>query len=99
MRIIFYGTPRIAAYSLRYLHDKGYNIIAVVTNPDKPAGRGMKPRPSPVKQTALELGLPILQPQSLKDMHVAKQIRELAPDMQVVLAFKILPKQIWKIPP
>ncbi len=99
MRIIFYGTPEIAAYSLRYLYEKGHNIIAVVTNPDKPAGRGMKLRPSPVKQTALELGLPVLQPKSLKDPEFAKQIRELAPDLQLVLAFKILPRQIWEIPP
>ncbi len=99
MKIVFYGTPGFAVETLQRLYEAGYDIAAVVTTPDKPAGRGLKPRPSPVKQAAQQLNLPVLQPDSLKDNDFINKIKTIQPDLQVVVAFRILPREIWQIPP
>lgn len=92
------GTPALAAYSLKVLHEKKYNIVGVVTAPDKPAGRGLKIAYSDVKKYALENGLPILQPQKLKDPDFFSQLNALKPDLQVVVAFRMLPESVWSLP-
>ncbi len=94
--IIFMGTPDFAVPSLVALHQK-FGINAVVTNPDKPQGRGLKLYPSPVKIAAEKLSIPILQPESLKDPYFAEQIKELEPDIICVIAFKILPKSVYSL--
>lgn len=98
MRIVFMGTPEFAVPSLRILLDNNYPVVAVVTVPDKPQGRGQKLIPSPVKHFALQHNLPILQPQSLKDTQFISQLRMLAPNLFVVVAFRILPKEVFSIP-
>lgn len=98
-RIIFMGTPELAAHVLRIIIDKGYPVAGVVTAPDKPAGRGKKKRHSEVKQVALEHELPLLQPESLKDETFIKSLRVLQPDIQVVVAFRMLPESVWALPP
>ena len=98
IRIVFMGTPALAAYSLKVLHEKKYNIVGVVTAPDKPAGRGLKIAYSDVKKYALENGLPILQPQKLKDPDFFSQLNALKPDLQVVVAFRMLPESVWSLP-
>jgi len=92
------GTPDFAVESLRILTENNYNIVAVVTNPDKPAGRGQKIKESAVKKYAASKGLYILQPSSLKDEHFSESIGKLNPSLQVVVAFKILPPSIFNIP-
>jgi methionyl-tRNA formyltransferase len=99
MRIIFFGTPEFAVPSLKILYEKGYNIIAVITAPDKPAGRGQKIKYSAVKEYALSQSLPVLQPPRLKEPNFLDLYRSLAPDLQVVVAFRMLPKEIWQLPP
>src|SRR5438105_2805535 len=94
--IIFYGTPEFAVPSLDILVKNGYEIKAVVTVPDKPAGRGQKINSSPVKEFALEHGLNILQPVKLKDETFSRQLHELKPDLQVVVAFRMMPEAVWK---
>lgn len=98
MRIVFWGTPRFAATSLRELVRRGYNIVAVVTAPDKEKGRGLKVSFSDVKQTAAEHNLPVLQPDSLKDPEFITQLLTFKPDIFVVVAFRILPKEIITLP-
>ncbi len=98
MKIVFYGTPGFAVETLKRLYEAGHEIAAVVTTPDKPAGRGLKLRPSPVKQAAQQLNLPVLQPDSLKDSDFLNKIKTIQPDLQVVVAFRILPRQVWQIP-
>ena len=95
LRIVFMGTPEFAVASLRRLVDEGYNIVAVVTTPDKPAGRGQKLHESDVKGAAKELGLPILQPERLRDEAFVEAMRELQPDLGIVIAFRMLPEIIW----
>ena len=90
LRIVFMGTPEFAVPSLRALVAGGYNVVAVVTTPDKPAGRGQKLHQSEVKLAALELGLPVLQPEKLK--------APLKPDLGIVIAFRMLPEVIWAMP-
>ena len=92
------GTPEFASTSLRRLHSEGYNIVAVVTTPDKPAGRGQKMHQSDVKLTAMELGLPILQPEKLRDEAFLASLRELRPDLGIVIAFRMLPEVVWAMP-
>ncbi|MGB9771594.1 MAG: methionyl-tRNA formyltransferase [Candidatus Kapaibacteriota bacterium] len=94
VKIVFMGTPEFAVPALEKIHSK-FGVSLVVTNPDKPSGRGLKPNPSPVKLKALELEIPILQPEKIKDPEFYKQIREVAPDIIVVVAFKILPPEIF----
>lgn len=99
-RLIFYGTPEIAAYCLKYLfeNNSNYEIVAVVTAPDKPAGRGMTLHESEVKKIAQQLNLNILQPVNLKSDLFLKSIETLKPDIQVVVAFRMLPEAIWSYP-
>ncbi len=98
-RIVFMGTPDFAVESLHQLIDHEYNVVGVVTNPDKPAGRGRQVKESPVKTLAKEKGLPILQPNSLKDESFARELEALRPSLQIVVAFKILPERIFTLPP
>ncbi len=99
MRVVFMGTPEFAVVSLNKLLSAGVNIVGVVTVPDKPRGRGLKLHPSPVKIAAESAGLPVLQPDSLVEPHCNVALRDMAPDLIVVVAFKILPEQIFTIPP
>ena len=100
MKIVFMGTPDFAEESLRAIYEAGYEILTVVTNPDRPQGRGMKMSISPVKKFAEEKGLPILQPEKVrKNEEFISKIRELKPDVICVVAYgKILPKEILDIP-
>jgi methionyl-tRNA formyltransferase len=98
-RIVFMGTPDFAVESLKALLHAGYNVVGVVTAPDKPAGRGQKLSESAVKQYAHEQGLPILQPLKLKDPEFIAQLSALKPDLQVVVAFRMLPEMVWNLPP
>ena len=98
LRIVFMGTPEFASTSLKCLVAEGYNIVAVVTTPDKPAGRGQKIHESNVKLTAKELGLPILQPEKLRDESFLEAMRELKPDLGIVIAFRMLPEVVWAMP-
>lgn len=100
MRIVFMGSPEFAIPSLRRLVENGYEIVAVVTQPDKPAGRGRALLPSAVARFAESLNLPVLKPTSLKKLDIAQKIRSLRPDAIVVAAFgKILPREVLDIPP
>jgi methionyl-tRNA formyltransferase len=98
IRIIFMGTPEFAVASLDALIKAGCNVIAAVTAPDKPAGRGMQLQQSAVKQYAVENGIRVLQPARLKDPDFHKELRELNPDLQVVVAFRMLPEVVWNMP-
>jgi len=98
-RIVFLGTPDFAVESLKALLQAGYNVVGVVTAPDKRAGRGQKLSESAVKQYAQEQGLPILQPIKLKDPEFIAQLSALKPDLQVVVAFRMLPETVWNLPP
>lgn len=99
LRIVFYGTPDFAVASLNALVQAGANVIAVVTAPDKPAGRGMQLNASAVKQYALEKGLPVLQPVKLKDPEFIAELQSLKADLQVVVAFRMMPEVVWDMPP
>ncbi len=99
LRIVFMGTPEFAVPSLRALVERGYNVVAVVTTPDRPAGRGQKLHESDVKIAARELGLPILQPEKLRDEAFVNAMRSLKPDLSIVIAFRMLPEIIWAMPP
>lgn len=97
--IVFMGTPAFAVPSLRKLHESDFIIAAVVTAPDKPAGRGQKISFTPVKEYALENGLPLLQPEKLRDTAFLNEIRSLQADMFIVVAFRMLPAEVWSMPP
>ncbi len=97
-RIVFMGTPDFAVASLKALLEAEMNVVAVITAPDKPAGRGKKIKASPVKLFALEHHLKLLQPANLKDPAFIEQLKALEPDIQVVVAFRMLPKVVWEIP-
>lgn len=97
-RIVFMGTPDFAVSSLKLLHQSAYDIAAVVTAPDRPAGRGLKLRQSPVKEYALKHRIPVLQPEKLKDDAFLSSLRQAAPHLMVVVAFRMLPKIVWLIP-
>lgn len=99
MRIVFLGTPEFAVASLDALVKKGYNIVGVVTMPDKPANRGHKISFSAVKQYALDNNLPILQPTNLKSPDFLNELKSLNADLQIVVAFRMLPKQVYAMPP
>jgi len=98
MKLIFMGTPLFAVPTLRHLASSGHAVAAVVTNPDRPKGRGRRPSPPPVKVAAEELGLPVLQPESPGDPAFAAQLAEYAPDLFAVVAFSILPRRLLRIP-
>lgn len=96
LRIVFMGTPDFAVASLTRLIDEGQHVLAVVTAPDKPAGRGRALRSSPVKEYALAAGIPILQPSNLKDEQFVKELQSYQADLQLVVAFRMLPEIVWK---
>ena len=98
LRIVFMGTPEFAVTSLRALVEGGYNIVGVVTTPDKPAGRGRKIQQSDVKQYAVEQGLPVLQPVKLRDPEFQAELEALKPDLGIVIAFRMLPDSVWSLP-
>ncbi|MDR3184067.1 MAG: methionyl-tRNA formyltransferase, partial [Prevotellaceae bacterium] len=99
LRIVFMGTPGFAAGVLKPLTEKGYHIAGVVTVPDKPAGRGQQIQCSAVKQLATEKGLPVLQPEKLRDETFLQQLRQWQADVFVVVAFRMLPEAVWRMPP
>jgi methionyl-tRNA formyltransferase len=98
LKIVFYGTPEFAVQSLSILVRNNYNIAAVVTAPDKPAGRGQKLTPSPVKEYAVEHNLKVLQPVNLKDEEFLEELKAINPDLQIVVAFRMMPEAVWKLP-
>ncbi len=98
-RIIFLGTPDFAVASLRALVEAGLHVVAVVTMPDKPAGRGLKMQASPVKVYAESQGIAVLQPPRLKEPEFIKTLAAYKADIQVVVAFRMLPELVWNMPP
>lgn len=98
LRIIFMGTPEFAVSSLDILVENGYNVVAVVTAPDKPAGRGQKIQESDVKKAALKHNLPILQPTNLKDENFLEELKSYNANLQIVVAFRMLPESVWNMP-
>ena len=98
LRIVYMGTPEFAVESLRALVEGGYNIVAVVTMPDKPVGRGHQVQYSAVKQYALSVGLPVLQPEKLRDPVFVEELRSYHADLQIVVAFRMLPEVVWAMP-
>ena len=98
LRIVYMGTPEFAVESLRCLVEGGYNVVGVITMPDKPAGRGHRLQPSPVKQYAQEHGLPLLQPEKLKNEDFLEALRAWQADLQIVVAFRMLPQVVWAMP-
>ena len=98
LRIIFIGTPDFAAYSLNKLVEAGKNIVAVITAPDKPAGRGMQLQQSAVKIAAIEHGIPVLQPEKLKNPLFLDELASYKADFQIVIAFRMLPEVVWNMP-
>lgn len=98
MRIVFMGTPEFAVESLNILIENKYEVVGVVTMPDKASGRGHKLQFSPVKQYALEHNLPVLQPEKLKEETFLKELKELNADLQIVVAFRMLPEVVWNMP-
>jgi methionyl-tRNA formyltransferase len=99
LRIIFMGTPEFAVASLHKLVEAGCNIVGVITAPDKAAGRGMELQQSAVKKYALERGLNILQPEKLKSPEFLEELKSLQADLQIVVAFRMLPEVVWSMPP
>ena len=100
MRIIFMGTPEFAVATLSRLVEGGYDVVCVVTQPDKPVGRhGSVLQAPPVKQYALEHGIPVLQPEKMRDPEFLDQLRSYRADLQVVVAFRMLPEVVWAMPP
>ncbi|MDU1905968.1 MAG: methionyl-tRNA formyltransferase [Dysgonomonas sp.] len=98
LRIVFMGTPDFAVESLRVLVENDYNIVGVITMPDKPGGRGHKIQYSAVKEYALQHNLPLLQPEKLKDESFLEQLRVWRADLQIVVAFRMLPEVVWNMP-
>ncbi len=99
MRIVFMGTPDFAVRSLQAIIEAGHQVVGVVTVPDRPTGRGLKITASPVKQFALEHGLPLLQPERLRDPQFHEALRQWDADIFVVVAFRMLPQSVWALPP
>ena len=98
LRIIFMGTPIFAVATLKKLVKENYNIVAVVTSADKPAGRGQQVQESEVKQFARQHNIPVLQPEKLKSQEFIEQLKLLNPDLQIVVAFRMLPEVVWQLP-
>ena len=99
LKIVFFGTPDFAVESLDRLVSGGYNIVGVVTMPDKAAGRGHKMFQSPVKEYALAHNLKLMQPANLKDPEFVEELRSLNADLQIVIAFRMMPEVVWNMPP
>ena len=93
------GTPEFAVASLAILIQNNYNIVAVITAPDKPAGRGKQMSESAIKKYALANQIPVLQPERLKDPNFIEQLKALRADLQIVVAFRMLPEIVWNMPP
>ena len=98
-KILFMGTPGFALASLDAIRKEGFNLVAAVTAPDKPAGRGRKLKASPVKVYAIQHGLRVLQPEKLKDPAFLAALQSLSPDLIIVVAFRMLPEEVWAMPP
>jgi methionyl-tRNA formyltransferase len=98
LRIIFMGTPEFAVPSLEILVQHKFNVVAVITAPDKPQGRGQKLTPSPVKECALKYNIPVLQPANLKSPQFVEEIKSYNANLQIVVAFRMLPEVIWSMP-
>src|SRR5688500_17456044 len=98
LRIIFMGTPDFAVPTLQTLVENGYQVVAVVTAPDKPAGRGLKLAQSPVKAYALSQNIPVLQPTNLKAPEFLGELRSYGATLQVIVAFRMLPEAVWSMP-
>lgn len=99
LRIVFFGTPDFAVASLKAVIEAGGNVVAVVTAPDKPAGRGQHLQASAVKQYAVAQGLPVLQPEKMKAPEFLEELRNLKADLQIVVAFRMMPEVVWNMPP
>ncbi len=99
MRIVFMGTPQFAVASLKILVENNYNIVGVITSPDKPAGRGQQVQQSAIKEFALQHNLKVLQPTNLKDESFIQELKSLQADLQIVVAFRMLPESVWNMPP
>lgn len=98
LRIIFMGTPEFAVASLQALVESGCQVVAAVTAPDKPSGRGLKVNMSPVKEYALQKNIPVLQPERLKAKSFIEELKSFQADLQVVVAFRMLPEVVWNMP-
>lgn len=98
LKIVFYGTPEFATGVLKTIHESKHEIVAVVTAVDKPAGRGRKLNESHVKQFALSQGIPVLQPANLKSLDFIEELKSYQADLQVIVAFRMLPKVVWSMP-
>ncbi len=98
IRIVYLGTPEFAVAGLQALVEGGYNVVAVVTMPDKPAGRGHQMQYSDVKKYALKTGIPVMQPEKLKDETFISELRSYHADLQIVVAFRMLPEVVWAMP-
>lgn len=98
IRIVFMGTPDFAVESLKALIENGYNVVGVVTTPDKPSGRGQKMHMSAVKQYSMSQNIPVLQPEKLKDPVFIDELKSLNADLQVIVAFRMLPEIVWGMP-
>ncbi len=98
MKIVFMGTPDFAVASLKKLVENGCEVVAVVTAPDKPSGRGLLMHETPVKKYAVAQGIPVLQPEKLRNPEFLEQLRGYKADLQVVVAFRMLPEVVWKMP-
>jgi methionyl-tRNA formyltransferase len=98
MRIVFMGTPEFAVKSLESIIKEGYEVVGVITAPDKPAGRGQQLQQSAVKQFALKHHLRVMQPEKLKDPIFVEELRALKTDLQIVVAFRMLPEVVWNMP-
>ena len=99
LKIVFFGTPDFAVESLRCIHEAGYNVVAVVTAPDKPAGRGKHLSQPAVKEDALIVGIAVMQPVKLKDPDFISQLQSYGAQLFVVIAFRMLPEAVWTMPP
>jgi methionyl-tRNA formyltransferase len=97
-RIIFFGTPQFAASTLKAIIEDGWNIVAVITAPDKPAGRGMQMQQSDVKKLALQYHIPVLQPEKLKNPDFLEELKSYDATIQFVVAFRMLPEAVWNMP-
>ncbi len=98
LRIVYMGTPEFAVAPLEALVKEDFDVVAVVTTPDKPSGRGLKAHESAVKQYAQSIGLPVLQPEKLKDEAFLEALRSFEPDLGIVVAFRMLPEVVWAMP-
>ncbi len=99
LKIVFMGTPEFAVESLKAIVENGYNVVGVVTVPDKPAGRGQKIKTSPVKDYAIAQNIKVLQPDKLKNEEFLQELKSLEADLQVIVAFRMLPEVVWDMPP